>query len=544
MTNSLHRDLVVRWSVALTTFVVAVIALLYGPSRLEYPAPLAILHASAVVDSFILAATFYASIGLIVGRRAAWRISIMILLTAAAWETIESRETISVLSAFPFIALLALIVTRRYYYVASGPVVIHKTVWRALIFTSITTVIGCIAFYLLDTLEHRPFTLGASIIRTLEQMYTLNYLMHPHGHLAASHYGGRLLLFGLGILNYSVIAFALLRPVADTFHLTPLAHARARHLIDRFGTSSEDYFKYFPADKSYYFGKTVEGMVAYGTYESTCVALADPIAASPEDRRTLLREFLEFANTHGWTAVFLGVEPANLSLYTDSNLHQLKIGEAARIDLAAIDTLSRSKNNRNIINRFTKAGFTTELTSLRRQPSLINELETVSNDWLGQNKRSERQFAMGHFDPHYLQQSQLFVVRDMAGKLIAFTNLQPNFSDHQRASIDLMRMRADAPTNTMDFLFLRLIQQLAADGWHEFDLGLAPLSGLAKGPTSERSLHLLYQYANRWFAFKGLRRFKEKFHPDWQPVYIVHTGPRSNIAAIGIAINELMKYRG
>ena len=525
------------------TFAVAVIALLYGPSRLEYPAPVAILHASAVIDSLILAATFYASIGLIVGRRAAWRISIVILLTAAAWETIESRETISLLSAFPFAALLALVLTRHHYQVASGPVIIYKTVWRALLFTGITTIIGCLAFYLLDAIEHRPFTLGASVIRSLEQMYTLGYLTPPQHHLAASHYSGRLLLFSLGIVNYAVIALALLRPVADTFHLTPLAHARARHLIDRFGTSSEDYFKYFPADKSYYFGTSVEGVVAYGIYEGICVALADPIAASAGDRRTLLREFLDFTRTYGWTVVFLGVESNNLALYTDSHLHQVKIGEAARINLGTIDQLSNRKNNRNILNRFTKAGFTTELTSLRRKPSLITELQAVSDDWLAHGTRSERQFAMGYFNLHYLQQSRLFIMRDANGKVIAFTNLQPNFSDHKRASIDLMRMRADAPTNTMDFLFLRLMQQLAADGWDEFDLGLAPFSGLAKGRTSERSLHLLYQYANRWFAFKGLRRFKEKFHPTWQPVYIVHNGPRSNIAAIGLAINELMKYR-
>jgi phosphatidylglycerol lysyltransferase len=528
---------------ALITFAVAVIALLYGPSRLEYPAPLVVLHASTVVDSLILAATFYASIGLIVGRRAAWRISILILLLAATWETIESREAISPLSIFPFIALTGLIATRRHYLVASGPVVLPQTLWRALFFTSVTTLIGCIAFYLLDSIEHRPFTLGASIIRALEQMYSLSFIPAPSHHLAATHYSGRLLLFGLGIVNYAVIAFALLRPVADSFHLTPLAHSRARHLIDRYGVSSEDYFKFFPTDKSYYFGQTVEGMVAYGVHKNICVALADPIAATPTDRQALLDEFLAFGQTYGWTVAFLGVEESSLPLYASSVLHQLKIGEAARIDLTKFNELRRHKNHRNIINRFSKAGFTTELTTLHHHPSLMRELQMVSDAWLNQGNRTERQFAMGYFDTHYLQQSQLFLVRDTDSKLVAFANLQPNFSNHRRASIDLMRLHPGAPTNTMDFLFLSLMEQLSANGWLEFDLGLAPLSGLAKGDVSERSLHLLFQLANRWFAFKGLRRFKDKFHPDWQPIYLIHSGPRSNIAAIGLAINELMKYQ-
>lgn len=544
MNKSMHRAEVIRWGVALLVFISATVALLYGPSRIEYPAPLLVLHASSVFDSLILAATFYASIGLVIGRRSAWRAGILVLIVAAVWESIEVRETISAISLVPFAALIALALTRRYYPIASHNSVIRRTLQRAVIFTAASTVIGCLAFFILASIEHRHFSIGASIIRALDAMYSLQDAFRPMQHPTASRIIGRSFLLLLGVINYIIIALALLRPVADNFHLTPLGHARALHFLRRFGTSSEDFFKYFPADKSYYFGQAVEGVVAYGLHEGICVALADPIAESFRTRQALLDEFLNYTRSRGWHTIFLAVENDHLALYERPDLHSLKIGEAARLPLSSLPELLRSKNNRNIMNRFAKGGYTAKLYQPRHASSLLEELRAVSDAWLGESGRSERQFAMGAFEPDYLQRSRLFVVRDSNGNAIAFANLHPNFSHQdQRASIDLMRLHPDAPSNTMDFLFLSLMSQLRSEGWHEFDLGLAPLSGLAQGQASERSLHLLYQYSERWFAFRGLRRFKEKFKPVWQPVFIVYTGSSSRLAAMGLAVNELMKYR-
>lgn len=543
MRDNLPREQAVRRSVALLTFAVAIIALLYGPSRLQYPAPLIVLHASSLIDSLILAATFYVSIGLMIGRRAAWQTGLVVLGLAVVWESIEAREAVSWLSLAPLFALGILAVTHRYYPIAGHSSVIGRTLKRALIVTTISTAIGCIAFFILASSEHRPFSLGFNVIRALDDMYSLQDLFSPLRYPSASHVIGRVLLFLLGVMNYTIIAFALLRPVADTFRLTPLAHARALHLLRRFGTSSEDYFKYFPTDKSYYFGQNVEGFVAYALVEGTCIALADPIAESYLARRFLLEEFLDFAARRGWQTAFIGIEHDLLPLYEHSDLHLLKIGEAARVPLAELPELLGRKNNRNIMNRFTKNGFTATMYSPRHNPRLLQELREVSDAWLSGGGRSERAFAMGSFTAGYLQQSRLFVVRDETGQAVAFASLQPNFSSAQRrASIDLMRLLPDAPTNTMDFLFLSLMRQLRHEGWQEFDLGLAPLSGLEGGRVGERGLHMLYSYTDRWFSFRGLRKFKEKFKPSWQPIHLAYTGSLSRLPAVALAINELLKY--
>jgi len=51
-------------------------------------------------------------------------------------------------------------------------------------------------------------------------------------------------------------------------------------------------------------------------------------------------------------------------------------------------------------------------------------------------------------------------------------------------------------------------------------LGLAPLSGLTGGGPAERALRLIYERGGRAFNFGGLRSFKAKWHPRWEPRYL------------------------
>jgi phosphatidylglycerol lysyltransferase len=94
-------------------------------------------------------------------------------------------------------------------------------------------------------------------------------------------------------------------------------------------------------------------------------------------------------------------------------------------------------------------------------------------------------------------------------------------------SIDLMRHRAEVPPGTMDFLFLRLILRAKEQGYTFFDLGMAPLSGLAAhrlAPVWHRLGGLVFRRGERFYNFRGLRAFKEKFDPVWEPRYLCTEG--------------------
>jgi phosphatidylglycerol lysyltransferase len=79
------------------------------------------------------------------------------------------------------------------------------------------------------------------------------------------------------------------------------------------------------------------------------------------------------------------------------------------------------------------------------------------------------------------------------------------------------------PYGTMDFLFVQLMKWGRAQGFRWFNLGLAPLSGIEArrlAPIWARIGGLLYRRGDALYSFEGLRAYKEKFAPVWEPRYI------------------------
>ncbi|MDK7119625.1 phosphatidylglycerol lysyltransferase domain-containing protein, partial [Streptococcus oralis] len=38
----------------------------------------------------------------------------------------------------------------------------------------------------------------------------------------------------------------------------------------------------------------------------------------------------------------------------------------------------------------------------------------------------------------------------------------------------------------------------------------------------DKTLHLVYDFGNRFYGFKGLRAYKSKFRPEWENRYIIY----------------------
>jgi phosphatidylglycerol lysyltransferase len=93
--------------------------------------------------------------------------------------------------------------------------------------------------------------------------------------------------------------------------------------------------------------------------------------------------------------------------------------------------------------------------------------------------------------------------------------------------MDLMRYGSEAPKNVMDFLFVELFEWGRAEGYRAFNFGMAPLAGLMGRPLAplmSRLGRLLFERGEDIYNFQGVRRYKDKYDPVWQPRYIA--GPR------------------
>jgi len=106
------------------------------------------------------------------------------------------------------------------------------------------------------------------------------------------------------------------------------------------------------------------------------------------------------------------------------------------------------------------------------------------------------------------------------------------------ASVDLMRHVPAAPPGTMDVLLVRLLLHFQSEGYRHFDLGMAPLSGIAEhalAPHWHRLARLLFEHGESFYNFRGVRSFKDKFSPIWEPRYLATTGMTPLAALTNVA---------
>src|SRR5262245_63565471 len=86
----------------------------------------------------------------------------------------------------------------------------------------------------------------------------------------------------------------------------------------------------------------------------------------------------------------------------------------------------------------------------------------------------------------------------------------------------------EAVSCTMYFMLVELMLWGRAQGYHWFNLGMAPFSGLESRPRAPlwaRAGAFLFRHGEHFYNFEGLRQYKEKFHPAWTPRYLACPGP-------------------
>lgn len=278
-------------------------------------------------------------------------------------------------------------------------------------------------------------------------------------------------------------------------------------------------------DKSLLFNETRTAFIMYAVEGRSWVAMGDPIGP-PQEHQELIWRFRELCEqAEGWP-VFYEVSHDTLYLYLDIGLTLLKLGEEARVPLPQFTLEGKARSGLRYAHRkLEKEGCTFEIVAAAQVAALMPELRHISDAWLSGKNAREKGFSLGFFHPDYLTTTPVAVVRH-AGHLIAFANLWQS-AELEEISIDLMRFLPEAPNGTMDYLFISLILWGKQRGYRWFNLGMAPLAGLANRPHAplwHRAGSLVYAHGEHFYNFKGLRAYKEKFDPLWEPRYLASPG--------------------
>ena len=280
----------------------------------------------------------------------------------------------------------------------------------------------------------------------------------------------------------------------------------------------------FLRDKGVLFDAGRRGFVMYGVQGRTWAAMGDPVGPA-EVVPGLIRAFLERCDDFGGTPVFYEARKDYLHHYADFGLTFIKLGEEARVDLSTFTLEGGAAHRyRQALRRIEKADAVFRIIPPAGVAAVIPELRRVSDDWLG-HKGAEKGFSLGFFDEQYLARYPIAVI-ERRDRILAFANIWTG-ADREELSVDLMRYDHDAPGGVMESLFTQLIVWGRDNGYRWFSLGMAPLSGFEHSPVAplwNRAGTFLYEHGEAVYNFQGLRFFKQKFNPVWEPHYLAYPG--------------------
>jgi phosphatidylglycerol lysyltransferase len=289
-------------------------------------------------------------------------------------------------------------------------------------------------------------------------------------------------------------------------------------------TSTSPYLVYL-RDKTLLFNERRTGFVMYAVQGRTWVALGDPVGP-PECLADLIRSFLERCDDYGGTPVFYEIRKEHLHHYADFGLTFVKLGEEAVVDLSTFTFEGgHAKKHRQALRRLETEGASFRVVPADEVPSIMDDLRAVSDDWLKDKAGAEKGFSLGFFDPAYIRRFPVAVI-EREKRILAFGNLWPG-PGKVELSVDLMRYHRDAPLGVMEMLFVHLIRWGKEQGYRRFALGMAPLSGFEASPLAplwNRLGTFLYEHGESLYNFQGLRGYKGKFNPTWEPHYLAYPG--------------------
>lgn len=313
---------------------------------------------------------------------------------------------------------------------------------------------------------------------------------------------------------------------------------RVQNVLTQFGGNANSQLALL-GDKRLFYYQNAAGedtvILQFRPKNSKLIVMGDPFgkAADVEDA---LEKFIHDSDLLGYTPVFYEVSETIAMYVHEYGFSFIKMGEEAHVALPEFTLVGkRHKAERTIINRFEREGHQFAVVEPPFSAEFIDALKVVSDEWL--HGRKEKGFSLGFFAESYLQRAPIAVVSNADGEIYAFTNCMPTHTAVE-TSIDLMRFRDDAPTGVMDFMFVKLFEYTNAQGYQDFNLGMAPLANVGmyyRSFTEERIANLVYQFGSNFYSFQGLRDFKSKYADDWRPRYTSYA-KSSNILYVMIAL--------
>lgn len=278
-------------------------------------------------------------------------------------------------------------------------------------------------------------------------------------------------------------------------------------------------------DKELFINDSSDAFIMYVSEGQSRITLGDPVGPE-EEVKEMIWEFYETCVQKGWHPVFYLTDSHLLDYYVDLGLTLFKLGEQAQIPLQNFDphedTADEVVQN---YSDFKDQDFQFRMLSGAALQQKMPELKMISDTCLEAQNRKDTGFSVGRFDEQFLQHFPVATIQK-DGEIQAFSNLIGSGGHHELAT-DLFRYHPEMDHGIVDYLLINIMQWGKEEGYQQFNLGMAPLSGMEThdfSPGWSSLASLVYRYGENFYGFKKVRAYKNQFNPHWQPKYLVCPG--------------------
>ncbi|SIT85485.1 bifunctional lysylphosphatidylglycerol flippase/synthetase MprF [Microbacterium sp. RU33B] len=294
-------------------------------------------------------------------------------------------------------------------------------------------------------------------------------------------------------------------------------------------------------DGNDYFRAT-DGIVAYQRRAGVALALADPLG--PEaSRAQSVNEFVDAAQAAGLVPCFFSAGEATRGAVGES-WRSLVVADDTIVDLPGLKFTGKQWGAvRTSLNRGEREEMTFRMTRLSDETwGVQQQVRAISEMWVGDKDLPEMRFTLGTLEEAADPEVRLALALSPKGDVDGFLSWLPVYGADGVAhgwTLDLMRRREGGFGPVMEFLIGSSAKQFSEEGAQIMSLSGAPLAH-EYPPDAGVIADLSDKLADALepvYGFASLHRFKEKFHPRYETMYLLFRD-EADLTRIGAALTR------
>ncbi|WOQ69698.1 DUF2156 domain-containing protein [Microbacterium limosum] len=273
--------------------------------------------------------------------------------------------------------------------------------------------------------------------------------------------------------------------------------------------------------------RTEGGLVPFQERLGAAIALADPLGA-PETIPGSVRDFVRESENAGLAPCFFSCGAATHDA-APAGWRSLIIADDTIVDLEGLAFTGKAWSSvRQALNRGERDGMSFRLTRLGDEPwGVRQQIRAISESWVGDKGLPEMRFTLGTLQEAEDPEVRLALAIAPNGDVDGFLSWLPVFGPEGTIrgwTLDLMRRREGGFGPVMEYLIGASARDFAAEGASVLSLSGAPLAHEATRDEGAIAglLSSLSEALEPVYGFRSLHRFKTKFNPRYEPIYLLY----------------------